>query len=181
KLIIQHPQSSVMGICNILKQNPDVVKRDRWIAEHAGAIPSDRDPDKFAKTLAKINEMERLLFRDELKKRDVFKRLKIPKKRFDLYYDVITLRRALRHEGTDSKRFLEDWLSKENVEFRQAQLLNIPNCKKGNPDNYLNILLPNDMYRRYLSIRNFKEKFGGCIPHEVMQNDELRHAWGIVD
>ncbi len=70
-LILQHPQSSVRGICNVLKQPPDVVKRDRWIAVHAGAIPIDQkqDQEKFFKTLVKINEMERLLFRCELKKK----------------------------------------------------------------------------------------------------------------
>lgn len=180
KLIIQHPQSSVRGICSILKQKPDVVKRDRWIAEHAGAIPSVQDSEKFFNTLAKIDEMERLLFRCELKKIEVRNRLKLSKKRFDLYYDVITLRRALRYEDVDSKRFLEDWLSEDNVKFRQAQLLNISNCKSDDPTNCLKILLPSDMYRRYLSIRNFKEKFGGDIPLFVFENDELRHAWGVL-
>lgn len=115
------------------------------------------------------------------KKKEVRKRLKLSRKRFDLYYDVITLRRALRYEDTDSKRFLEDWLSEDNVKFRKAQLLNISKCKSDDPTNCLRILLPRDMYRRYLSIRNFKDKFGGDIPMFVFKNDELRHAWGIED
>lgn len=181
KLLLKHPQSSVRGLSNIMNQSPDVLKRDRWILEHAGVIPNNRDPDKFYATLVKINEMARLLFQCELKKEEVCKRLKLTKKRFRLYYDVITLRRTLRYEDTDSKRFLEDWLSIDNIEFYKAQRPNVQNCKKDDPSNYLSILLPSDMYRRYLSIRAFKEKIGGDIPHFVFKNDELRHAWGIVD
>lgn len=181
--ILKHPELEEPEICKALKQTPGVVKKDQWILAHAGIIPRRNKSSSFDKIQSAIDELERLLCRCELKRETARRRLNLSGSQFDRCIAAINLRRMARFEGINTQRFLDDWLDKENVEFRRKQRLNNNQreWKNHSEPGSFGIYLPADMYRRYLSIRKFKEKFGGVIPYAVMQDDELRRAWGIVD
>ncbi len=173
----------VEEISKALKQNLNIVTSDIWTLEHAGLLPRTDNNEDFDQVQTTIDEFERLLFRCELSNKEAAKRLSLSKNTAKQYYIVILLRRLAVDEDFYSMRFLEDLLSPDNISFREGQLQNLEQIKRDNEDypGISEVILPADMYRRYKSIRNFKEKFHGSIPFAVFKDDDLRHAWGIED